>query len=712
MKVAIVYNRESKRVINLFGLPNKEKYGRETIEKISSALRAGGHQVASFEGDKDLVDNLELFMPQVIRGERPGMVFNVSYGIQGQARYTHIPSILEMVGMPYIGSGPLAHSLSLDKVVSKMIFEKSGLPTPKYTVLEPSYTEIPQMDFPLIVKPKNEAVSFGLKVVHDEKELKEAVANIYNEYGQQVLVEEYIEGRELNIGLLGNSPTEVFEPCEIIFGSEGPRVYTYEDKIRTSGRSIGAACPADIDAETTERAKKLALKAFKALGCYDCARVDMRLTNDGQLYILEVNSLPSLGEHASYLKGASNYGLNFEALINRLVDVASQRYFGVVDIKRTGKARQTPKAKVSNYVVKNREKLENTVKKWVGYSSRTNDSIGISNLLAEFSENMLEMGFLPNVDYTDGHFCWMWQTKMGFEGGTILLLNIDDPLKDSDYRAPFKKEPEWIFGEGVASTKGSLAVLEFALRALRYAKQIDKKRIGIIAYSDEGLYCRHSAPIIKKVAQKAARVLVLKPTAIPNGIIVDRRGQRYYNFIAKIEPKTVEKLKPIDDLLIRSSAVVKEIKEACMPYKRMSVAMVEMQTKAHTMHAPHTAKISLLLNHANIANANKLEKQMHEIVGKHKKRYTLVKYAERPPLIPRRVNITLAEEIKGVAEEMDIHLEIQSSSWPSVAGLVPSKIPVVCGLGPYAKDLYTPTEAINRLGLIQRSLLLANLLVE
>ena len=136
MKIAIVFNRDSKRVINLFGVPNQERYGLQNIRRIANALSAGGHQVKSFEGDKDLIDNLEDFMPQVVKGERPGMVFNLSYGIQGQARYTHVPGMLEMIGLPYVGSGPLAHSLALDKVVSKMIFRQHGLPTPDFAVLD------------------------------------------------------------------------------------------------------------------------------------------------------------------------------------------------------------------------------------------------------------------------------------------------------------------------------------------------------------------------------------------------------------------------------------------------------------------------------------------------------------------------------------------------------------------------------------------------
>jgi D-alanine-D-alanine ligase len=140
MKVAIVYNRDSQRVINLFGMPNQETIGLKTIERIAIGLRKGGHRVKAIEGDKDLVDNLEHFMPRVVKGELPGLVFNISYGIQGQARYTHVPSILEMVGVPYVGSGPLAHSLALDKVVAKMIFKQQGIPTPEFVVMGDSDT--------------------------------------------------------------------------------------------------------------------------------------------------------------------------------------------------------------------------------------------------------------------------------------------------------------------------------------------------------------------------------------------------------------------------------------------------------------------------------------------------------------------------------------------------------------------------------------------
>ena len=121
-----------------------------------------------------LCDHLEEFMPRVVAGERPGLVFNLSYGIQGQARYTHVPSILEMVGVPYVGSGPLAHSIALDKVVTKMMLVQYRLPTPPFAVLEQPDDEMPALGYPVIVKPKHEAVSFGIRLCENQEQLREA----------------------------------------------------------------------------------------------------------------------------------------------------------------------------------------------------------------------------------------------------------------------------------------------------------------------------------------------------------------------------------------------------------------------------------------------------------------------------------------------------------------------------------------------------------
>lgn len=330
MKIAIVYNRDSQAVIRLFGKPNREKYDLDTIEKIKVALEQGGHQVEAFESDKHTIARLESFMAQEDQKEHGGMVFNLSYGIQGRARYTHLPAMLEMLGVPYVGSGPETHAIALDKVLTKIVLLHHGLPTPRFMVVERPEEALPLKDglhYPLIVKPKDEAVSYGLRIVGNDEALVEGVRNIFEQFQCATLVEEYIEGREINVGLLGNDPVVSMPPCEILF-DEGEHIYTYEDKKGFSGRTIRKEAPAQLDEALLQRISKLAVEAYKAIGCFDAARVDFRLDQNNEPTILEVNSMPSLTPEGSYVFAAGKMGLDYEALVNRLVEVATQRYFG------------------------------------------------------------------------------------------------------------------------------------------------------------------------------------------------------------------------------------------------------------------------------------------------------------------------------------------------------------------------------------------------
>ncbi|MHC4092756.1 MAG: ATP-grasp domain-containing protein, partial [Planctomycetota bacterium] len=530
MKVAVVYNRESRNVINLFGLPNKETIGVKTIKRITDALKAGGHQVTALEGDKDLVDKLEHFMPRVVKGERPGMAFNVSYGIQGQARYTHVPSILEMVGIPYVASGPLAHSLALDKVVTKMILRQHGLPTPDFAVLDSPDAAVPELTFPLIVKPKNEAVSFGLKIVHNTKDLREAAGVIFNEYRQPVLAEQYIEGREVNVGLLGNNPPEALPPVELLFDERGPRVYTYEDKTGQSGRTISHACPAAIGDKLLERAKQLASKAFDILGCCDCARVDMRLDDNGNLYILEVNSLPSLGEHGSYLVGAAHIGLDFEGVINRLVEVASARYFGTPEPPQLDVRSADSSTQVFSFITQRRDQIEKRLKEWTDLGSHTVDPIGVQEGTRRVGRMCSDLGMRPVKEFTDERAAWTWETAKGFDGGTLFVGHLDVPADAEVPPQRFRPEPEWLFGDGVGSSRAPLVMLQFALRSLRSMRQLRRLPLGVLYYTDEGRDARYSASTIRAAAARAKRVLVLRPGNVGDSVVTQRRGQRKYRF--------------------------------------------------------------------------------------------------------------------------------------------------------------------------------------
>jgi len=710
VKVAIVYNRDSQRVINLFGLPNQEKIGLKTIDRIAAGLKNGGHQVKAIEGDKELVNNLERFMPRVVKGELPGLVFNVSYGMQGQARYTHVPSILEMVGIPYVGSGPLAHSLALDKVVAKMIFNQYNVPTPDFAVMESPNSPIPDIPYPLIVKPKNEAVSFGIRVVNNEEELREGASAIFDRFQQPVLVEQYIAGREINVGLLGNNPPETLPPVELIFGKTGPAVYTYEDKTRESGREIAWECPANVPTEISRLAAETAKRAFAALGCHDCARVDMRLDKNGNLYVLEVNSLPSMGEHGSYTIAAERAGLGFNELVCRLVEVASARYFGTPSPPEISNRVTNVGHKLFSYLVERRDEIEKRLQEWSRISSRTSDPTGIhgaNRLLAGFC-NELALSIVPGL--TDDRSVWTWQTKDGFDDGILLIGHLDVPL---DLNAPtqaFRRDPEWLYGEGIASSRAPLVCMLYALRALRSLRRLRNIPLGLLYYTDEGRDCRYSHHIIRQAATHVRKVLVLRPGSLENNVIVQRRGWREYRFIVSGTPRRLGKLYRKRGVLRWTAACLDEFFKLTSKEQRVAVAAREIKTDAYPQLLPHRTVSTILVSYLEAKTADAVESQMREIITTKEFQCSLELIADRPAMQKNKRTDGLYKQLKEVADEWDIPLDRESSLYPSVAGLVPSSKAVICGMGPVARDVDTPNEAVLRLSLMQRTLLLAQYL--
>ena len=709
MKIAVVYNRESQAVINLFGVPNREKYGLGTIKAITGALKKGGHQVKSFEGDKNLIQNLEDFMPSVIAGERPGLVFNLSYGIQGKARYTHVPGMLEMLGVPYVGSSPDTHALALDKVVTKMILRQKGLPTPEFDVLEnPDSKLAEELRYPLIVKPKNEAVSYGLKVVRDEAELREGVKTIYDKFEQPTLVEEYIEGREVNVGLLGNDPAEALPPVELEFG-EGEQIYTHQDKLHQSGREIKLTCPAPLSPEDTERVQSLALNAFAALGCSDFSRVDFRIDSDGNPLILEVNSMASLGKGGSYVFAAARMGLDYDALVNRIVEVTSQRYFGTPAVERIEDDKPEKQKSLFTYMIKNRDTLEKQLKGWTNMSSRTNDAVGISHVVRKLDGKLADYGLSPVEELTNGKSAWTWQTRAGLAGGILLVINLDSPIEDGGFPVPFRREPEWLFGEGIAASRAGITCALGALGALRSIRKHKNSRVGVFAYCDEGRGMRYSGDLLKKAAKQTRGVIVLRSGLSEGRMVNQRRGMRKYSLVVDGEPQRIGSGGRKRDALGWFLNRVGELTALSEKAKKLSVVVQDVRTERYSILLPHRVLATVIVTFLNGKQADVAEEKIRKILESDAKNLgvRLEVLEERSPMVKGQEGNPLAERLAGLSESWKLPFGVGSSLLPSAAGEVPEGVPVVCGFGPYGTDLYTPNERIHRGELLQRTLLLA-----
>jgi D-alanine-D-alanine ligase len=712
MKVAIVYNRQKKNVINLFGMPNKEKIGKKTIQRILNALKKGKHQAVALEGDKELINRLEEFMPRVLKGERPGIVFNVSYGIQGEARYTHVPGMLEMVGIPYVASGPLAHSLALDKVVSKTIFRQFGLPTADFAVLNDPDFPAPALEYPLIVKPKNEAVSFGIRVVNNEEELREAAKVIFDKFSQPVLAEQYIDGREINVGLLGNDPPEAFPPAEIVFDETGPKIYSYEDKTGRSGREIKVACPADLPPEKASEAQDLARRAFRVLGCRDCARVDMRMDNNGNFYILEINSLPSLGEHGSYTHAAQVVGLDYDALVNRLVETAVGRYFGTPKPPPINEKKKDPAEYVFQFITERRDRVEKRLQEWVRKQSRTSDPVGLQEARKELEKMMSNFNLKPVQRFSDGRVACAWETAAGMKNGILLIGHLDVPVSQDIPVQGFRRAPDRLYGEGIGCSRGPLVMMEFALGALRSLRKLRKLPLGVLFYTDEGQDDRYSKEIIRAAAEEAKQVLFLRPGISPNCVVTQRRGQIKYRLIVEGESHRLGQRGKRLETARWTNNKIEQIIALSSRKQRIAVGLIEFTMQSYPMRLPHTCRAELLLSYLDKTRAVQAEEEMRSILGKEGYEWTLEKVSDRPPLKEREKSRKIFLELAETAEKWEIPFDKKSSLWPSAAGLIPAKTGVVCGLGPVAQDLYTPHESIKRINLLQRTLLLAQFLLK
>ena len=329
MRIAVVRNRANKGVLARFGAPCREIYGRHSVQRVADALREGGHHVKIVEGDLTLAEQLREFMPtDPATGLPGGLVFNMAYGIQGEGRYLHVPGMLELAGIPYTGSTPRSHGICLDKIMTKLAIRWAGVPTPRFC----SMTTLGDLDedlrFPLVVKPRHESTSMGLELVHDRESLARAVDFIVGEFRQDALVEEYVDGREIAIGLLGNGPPEVLPAVELDFGDRPVRILTKPDKFHKTEDEPGKICPAPLDRRLAARLSDISRRAYAACGCRDYARVDIRVDAEGRPFVLEINSMASLGQGGAYVLAARAAGYSFADLACRIVDCAHERYFG------------------------------------------------------------------------------------------------------------------------------------------------------------------------------------------------------------------------------------------------------------------------------------------------------------------------------------------------------------------------------------------------
>lgn len=332
MRVALLYNLAENAPQPNPDAPRDILYELDHPKNVTAyrqALEAGGHEVFAMEGDA--------YLAQRLKDLSIDICFNQCEGYRGDSREAQVPALLEMIGVPYTGSKVLALALTLDKAMTKRLLMYHGLPTPPFQVFETAADPLDSRlaaHYPLFAKPNSEGTGMGIddrSIVRDEQELRERVAYLLHAYQEPVLVEKYIEGNDVTVGLVGNYPDLHLFPISMIdnalYEETGLHVYGADLKVDL-GDAYQYQCPAQLPVELTNELRRLSIETMRVTGTVDFARVDFRLDkNDGnQPYILEINSLPGITPISDLTLMAGAEGWSHARLVYTIFEAALKRH--------------------------------------------------------------------------------------------------------------------------------------------------------------------------------------------------------------------------------------------------------------------------------------------------------------------------------------------------------------------------------------------------
>ncbi|HEY8514216.1 MAG TPA: D-alanine--D-alanine ligase [Candidatus Binatia bacterium] len=287
------------------GLSSEREISERSARAVAAALRSAGYDVREISVGRDIA--------RVLAEERIEVAFNALHGRYGEDGC--IQGLLEVMGIPYTGAGVLGSAISMDKWLAKQILLAAGVPTPVGTLVGPGREtcELP-CPLPVVVKPRGEGSSNGVSIVRDPAALEGAIA-LAHSYDPDALVEQYIAGREVTVAVLDGEALAAMEVVPL-----GDELHTYDVKY-TPGRER-FVLPAPLG-EHYERALEIAAATHRALLAGPYSRVDLRVRDDGAMFVLECNTLPGLHELGWFPAMARHAGIEFPALIERLLDLAS-----------------------------------------------------------------------------------------------------------------------------------------------------------------------------------------------------------------------------------------------------------------------------------------------------------------------------------------------------------------------------------------------------
>lgn len=326
-KVALVYNLKRLDPSDPRYETEAEFDSQKTVDGLRSTIEKFGLHCEPIEATKKLSEELI--------DKHIDVVFNIAEGSNKRAREAQVPAVCDLLGIEHTGSDATCLAITLDKAITKKLLSHDGILTPNYRLYTgQAKTNDWNLRFPVIVKPNHEGTSKGIgmkSVVSNVTEMQEVMQEQWKRFGEPILCEEYIEGRELTIGVLGNNTLKVLGPMEILFTEKAGQypVYSFEAKQDNPDDNpiFKISCPVSLGRDLDRRIQVFAKKCFHSLGCRDVGRVDFKVDAKGNIFFLEINPLPGLTPGFSDLVVlAERTGMNYEVLIKRILTPAIQRW--------------------------------------------------------------------------------------------------------------------------------------------------------------------------------------------------------------------------------------------------------------------------------------------------------------------------------------------------------------------------------------------------
>jgi D-alanine-D-alanine ligase len=299
-----------KKIAVLMGGPGSERdVSMATGKGVAKALRSLGVDITEID-----VNGADFALPNDI--ELAFLTIHGTFGEDGQ-----LQQILEDRGVPYTGEGVDGSAIAFDKIRSKAAFRVHDVPTPYWQII--NATQRPTIPVPVVIKAPRQGSTVGVHIIRNEREIDGAIADA-STYDRELLVERFISGRELTVGILGDQALPIIE----IIPKGG--FYDFNNKYPflnpNAGGSAQHVCPAEIGAEKTAQVQQLALKAFRALGLEVYARVDVLLPDDGEATVLEANTIPGMTEASLLPEAAAVAGISYPELCVRIIELSARRH--------------------------------------------------------------------------------------------------------------------------------------------------------------------------------------------------------------------------------------------------------------------------------------------------------------------------------------------------------------------------------------------------